>query len=287
MGKYIVKSGQNLFDVALTIYGSIEGVFDLLVSNEGQSLSFDTLLSPGQVLEYSDDYMIFKNVHDWFSDNSTKVANGDHIFEYSDVKEIIQNYISEYNKSVIMSANELYSNVWDLESDAPSGNSQADATQFASYINKNYFGFGASAIEKYANSTLGLEISSSSTDQEKYFESSLAKKRMVIVQNGYLSTIKQKLSGKSVILVDWGDFSSQTISLDNSRELTFEHCYDDDGKHIISLYGNFVFDKLDLSDVGGVYYPTSNIKVKKKFSSKLIDNEQINKLIILENEQDT
>lgn len=287
MGKYIVKSGQNLFDVALTIYGSIEGVFDLLVSNEGQSLSFDTLLSPGQVLEYSDDYMIFKNVHDWFSDSSTKVANGDHIFEYSDVKEIIQNYISEYNKSVIMNANELYSNVWDLENDAPSGNSQADTTQFASYINKNYFGFGTSAIEKYANSTLGLEISNSSADQKKYFESSLTKKRMVIVQNGYLSTIKQKLSEKSVILVDWGDFSPQTISLDNSRELTFEHCYDDDGKHIISLYGNFVFDTLNLSDVGGVYYPTSNIKVKKKFSSKLIDNEQINKLIILKNEQDT
>ena len=33
MRTYTVRTGQNIFDVALTLYGSIEGVFDLLVSN--------------------------------------------------------------------------------------------------------------------------------------------------------------------------------------------------------------------------------------------------------------
>ena len=49
MNTYIVKSGQNLFDVAITLYGSIEGVFDLLISNKdrvGQMpLSYDSKLS--------------------------------------------------------------------------------------------------------------------------------------------------------------------------------------------------------------------------------------------------
>ena len=34
MLQYKVRSGQNIYDVALTLYGSVEGIFDLLVSNE-------------------------------------------------------------------------------------------------------------------------------------------------------------------------------------------------------------------------------------------------------------
>ena len=34
MAKYIVKPNQNLFDVALHIYGSIEGLYEILITNE-------------------------------------------------------------------------------------------------------------------------------------------------------------------------------------------------------------------------------------------------------------
>ena len=50
MNKYTVKSGQNLYDIALAIYGSIEGVFDLLMSNP--DISYETVFSKGAVLNY-------------------------------------------------------------------------------------------------------------------------------------------------------------------------------------------------------------------------------------------
>lgn len=287
MGKYIVKSGQNLFDVALSIYGSVEGVFDLLISNESQSLSFDTQLSPGQSLEYSDGYLIFKNVHDWLSDNNIKVANGDHIYEHISIKEHILDYISEYNKSVIMNASYMFPNVWDIENNVPIENSIKFKSLFANKILEGYFGFGTSEIEKFSYSTLGIAPEDSSIDQEAFFKNNITKKRMIIVQSGFLSSISFKLHKKTIISVDWGDLSQPETLIDNLNGHTFEHCFDDDGQHIISLYGNFTFETLDLSNVSGIYYPTSLIKVTKGFSSKLKDNEKINKLIVLENEQNT
>ncbi|MCS2956861.1 hypothetical protein NXX53_06170 [Bacteroides salyersiae] len=38
MGKYTVITGQNLYDIALHIYGSIEGIVDLLMNNPDLSL---------------------------------------------------------------------------------------------------------------------------------------------------------------------------------------------------------------------------------------------------------
>lgn len=56
MGKYTVITGQNLYDVALDIYGSIEGITDLLISNP--QLSMATRLRAGDILDYSDGYLI-------------------------------------------------------------------------------------------------------------------------------------------------------------------------------------------------------------------------------------
>ena len=33
MGSYRVVAGQNIYDVALHLYGSVEGIVDLLVNN--------------------------------------------------------------------------------------------------------------------------------------------------------------------------------------------------------------------------------------------------------------
>ncbi|MBQ0080456.1 MAG: hypothetical protein KBS95_02755 [Alistipes sp.] len=42
MGKYRVIAGQNLYDIALHIYGRIKGIVDLMMCNT--NLSLDTTL---------------------------------------------------------------------------------------------------------------------------------------------------------------------------------------------------------------------------------------------------
>ena len=60
MGKYTVTEGQNLYDVALHLTGSIEGIVDLLICNPARSLA-DTLRS-GDELFYTDDFVINADV---------------------------------------------------------------------------------------------------------------------------------------------------------------------------------------------------------------------------------
>lgn len=287
MKSYTVKSGQNIFDVALVIYGSIEGVFDLLVSNESQSLSFDTTLTAGTTLSYNENYTIYDNIRDWFTDNNVKVANGEHIYSHIDIKEYIQSYISNHNEVVVDEAISLYPTAWNKVTETQQTSNKQILTGFATYINKHYFGFGTSSVEMFANSILDIKNNDTSTDQERIFNSTLTRKRMIVKQNGYLSSFNLQLSGTSVIAIDWGDFSTPAISIDTSEPHTFEHCYEDDGDHTISVYGNFVFQTLDLTNIYGVYYPTSAIKVLDTFKSNLLDNKTINNLIATNNEQDT
>ena len=60
MGKYTVTEGQNLYEVALHLTGSIEGSVDLLICNPALSLA-DTLRS-GDELFYTDDFVINADV---------------------------------------------------------------------------------------------------------------------------------------------------------------------------------------------------------------------------------
>jgi len=76
MKAYEVRQGQNIYDVALTLYGSIEGIFDLFICNT--SLSFDTALSKGDILYYHDAFVINSDICSWLASNIAKVANGNH-----------------------------------------------------------------------------------------------------------------------------------------------------------------------------------------------------------------
>lgn len=60
MGKYTVTEGQNLYDVALHLTGSVEGIVDLLICNPGLSLA-DTLRN-GDELVYTDGFVINADV---------------------------------------------------------------------------------------------------------------------------------------------------------------------------------------------------------------------------------
>ena len=52
MKTYKTINGQNIFDVALMTHGNIEGVTDLLRSNEG--LSINDNINSGTVLNYTE-----------------------------------------------------------------------------------------------------------------------------------------------------------------------------------------------------------------------------------------
>lgn len=60
MQKYNVTKRQNLYDVAIAIHGSVEGIFDLFVNNP--DLSFDTVLEVGDELNWDEDFVINSDI---------------------------------------------------------------------------------------------------------------------------------------------------------------------------------------------------------------------------------
>ena len=79
MGKYRVVAGQNIYDVALYLYGSIEGVVDLLINNP--DLSFATTLTAGREPVYTDDFVIRADVVAYNGLHGIVPANGErHVY---------------------------------------------------------------------------------------------------------------------------------------------------------------------------------------------------------------
>lgn len=74
MAKYKVTPNQNIWDVALLLYGTIEGVFDLLISNP--QLNMTTDLISGMELEYHDYFIINNNVVSRLKKEQLTPANG-------------------------------------------------------------------------------------------------------------------------------------------------------------------------------------------------------------------
>lgn len=74
MGKYRITAGQNIYDVAMHLYGSIGGIVDLLVSNPELSLEDD--LKSGEELEYTDGFIISPDIVAYNRMYSLLPANG-------------------------------------------------------------------------------------------------------------------------------------------------------------------------------------------------------------------
>jgi len=72
MKQYIVSTGENIYDVALKLFGSIEGIVDLLACND---ISVDDTLSKGTVLNYHDGITINQNIVEWLKENNISVKN--------------------------------------------------------------------------------------------------------------------------------------------------------------------------------------------------------------------
>jgi hypothetical protein len=75
MGKHKVKPNQNIFDIAIELSGSVEGIFDLLISNE--QLNMNTELKPGDTLEYHDYFVINEGIVEGIKNNGYIPANGE------------------------------------------------------------------------------------------------------------------------------------------------------------------------------------------------------------------
>lgn len=75
MATYTVKRHQNIYDVAIHAYGSIEGIFDLLISNP--LLSYDDDLVEGQELTYHTSYLQNEAVLDKMEEESWVPVNGE------------------------------------------------------------------------------------------------------------------------------------------------------------------------------------------------------------------
>lgn len=108
MAQYKVRSGQNIYDVALTLYGSVEGIFDLLTSNDW--LNMETRLTYGMVLNYHEEFVINKSIVIWLKDNNVPVKNGEHIYNYLDVEELVKSHIATYHS-------DLYNSLTNMSSD--------------------------------------------------------------------------------------------------------------------------------------------------------------------------
>jgi len=99
---YKVKNSQNIFDVAIAIYGSIEGIFDLLVNNT--DLSFDTVLQSGDELYWDEDFVVYDSVVSSLSNNNIVPINGERHVYYKEVDKdlrcVIQ--VNESNASITL-----------------------------------------------------------------------------------------------------------------------------------------------------------------------------------------
>lgn len=96
MKQYTVRSGQNIYDVSLTLYGTVEGIFDLLISNDW--LTMDTKLEYGMVLNYHEEFVINTGIVSWLDDNEILVKNGERIYSYIDIEAMVKMHIYSHHK---------------------------------------------------------------------------------------------------------------------------------------------------------------------------------------------
>ena len=80
MGKIIIKSGQSLFDIALQVYGTIEGVFGLLADNPGKLTTLTDETTPGTELVVNG-AVLNKYVSDEYTNRGIIPATGYGIIE--------------------------------------------------------------------------------------------------------------------------------------------------------------------------------------------------------------
>ena len=109
--------------------------------------------------------------------------------------------------------------------------------------------------------------------------------KLIVKQNGMESGFEYKMDYGSLMFIDWGDNQKPDMCVVCKTKRRIEHCYADESEHIISIYGDFSLLYLDLTDIGGTYYPQSEINIDGDFITPFPKNNIINTLINVNDEQ--
>lgn len=91
MQVYSVQKNQNIFDVAMYLFGSVEGVFDLMANNP--ELSYSTELKEGDLLYWDEQAVIYQGVIDKFHDEHIVPANASRNVFYKPTDAELRCYI--------------------------------------------------------------------------------------------------------------------------------------------------------------------------------------------------
>lgn len=276
MGIYVVKDGENIFDIALKIYGGIEGLFDLVASNEDAisqtGFSLNDTLQPGTQLNYTDNFAVNQDIANWLDKNKVKVRNGEHVYFHYDIEKYARSYAKQYNLALIRNAFRLWPAMKRYSASAANAKTVED---FLKYLNTHSIW-----IAEITEANIpALESGNYSLMTNLVVPSRLHMPKMVIKHTGNLSTFTYNLKKLGVMIVDWGDNTAPEMCVVTSTRTTLEHCYEDAGSHIINIYGDLGFSLLDLRGIGGTYYPLTEIQVTGDFYSDLQTNTTINRLI--------
>ena len=312
MSKYTTKSGQNLYDVALTLYGSVEGIFDLLISNP--NISLEAVLPKGTELEYHKDFMLNKDMVDWFDTNSVTIKNGNHQIPDPDIKSTIQDWVNKTNsqgftideEDIVETPSEAISSYYPSTTDTgEDGISLCEETPQESKWESQYlskgdiqqhwipeikqrFGLDIEAVAedsqmKYWTKwfTQGMIIVPLSIDEECGYYDSVSIPKIKIVQSGKTSQIKLQIPANRFVAIDWGDDTEVAFCHFQPDTITAIHTYEDDGEHMIIIYGDSEYTNLDLSEVNGICYALTNIIIHKHFVSPHPHATALNKLFTI------
>lgn len=103
MQVYKVHKHQNIFDVAIHIYGSIEGVFDLMADNP--DLSYDTQLHEGDKLMYDKQSVIHSDIVRKLSEDSIVPSNGERHVYYKQTQSELRCVINIHKDAPLLKLN--------------------------------------------------------------------------------------------------------------------------------------------------------------------------------------
>lgn len=78
MQVYKVKRNQNIFDVAVSTHGSIEGIFDLLINNP--DLSFHSQLKEDEEIYWDEEFIIYDSIVNTLQSEHIVPANGNDMY---------------------------------------------------------------------------------------------------------------------------------------------------------------------------------------------------------------
>lgn len=233
MATYIVKPNQNIFDVALHLYGSIEGLFDLFISNP--ELNMTSELTFGQELEYHEEFVLNSAIVKEFKDKNITPSSGARRVYFKRPEEPLL---------ILVGVNA------DME-----------------YSTFKASGEGEMIVDWGDNSDLErIDLSVSAQTIEHYFNSAVEERRIKIYGNTdtlkFISLDTTCLGGSLIVcrpvIVDEYSCTGRGYALNGLRLF--------DGTHTISLRNGIVSDLLPIADMSlqeldltDVYYMNDNV----------------------------